>query len=114
MTAVDKANLPDPDQGVEALLALSDVLGDEYVFKLYRAVNLNRPGPTGLSPAAEAQSTIAQRMLARLREEDTTLDYETARRRLADKLGYTATARTNFYKLLEGKPRPYKTAGGKA
>jgi hypothetical protein len=99
-------NLPDPTKGVDALLELADIFGDRYVFDLIRAIRFDRPGPTGLGTATDASHQLAQRLLTRLRAEDPSLTYEAAKRRLADQLGYTDLTRTNFYKILQGIPRP--------
>lgn len=108
--------LPHPEDGMDAFQALADALGAQNVFEFIRMVRTHTGGEKR-DIGAEALTLTAQIQVAREMEE-ANVDFETARQRVAAKLGYKdAGARSNFYKILEGKRRQdrrYANPGRKA
>ncbi len=110
---------PVTDGGDRALLNLAAEHGDAAA---YRFITLCRTVRGDQDSARETLTILAQRMVAteqRLHD----LDYDTARRNVADRLGYTpprdGNGRANFYNILKGgrppeqrprrSPRPRRT-----
>jgi len=95
--------LPGRADGVDGLIALADVLGDKQVFDLIRRC---RTIQNGNNPGGVTLSLLAQRMVTA--EQEASGDtWTVARSRVARRLGYTYTSRTNseypnFIKVLAG------------
>lgn len=100
MRAINR--LPGPDDGAEGLLALAEAFGPQQVFDLIRLCRLDA-GPDA-RPAAEVSTMLAQRMVTDYMERHN-VDRDHARRAVAKELGYSDTARTNFYKIEQGIAR---------
>jgi len=104
MPTIDR--LPGPEDGIEGLLALAGVFGARQVYDFIRLCR-TRDG-SGRGPGGEAQTELAQRMIA-AEQDEANVDYETARRRVAVRLGYTTYGtQSNFYKIASGEGRQYR------
>lgn len=95
--------LPRPDEGVDGILRLADSLTPEWVFDFIRLVRTTGGNREDVGRAA--LTALAQRMVAR-EMENSAVDHDEARKRVAKKLGYDGDQRTNFYKILAGQTRP--------
>lgn len=97
--------LPAPDDGVDGIVALADTYGAQSVFEFIRYIR-TAPGAGRTSdPGREALTELARRMVAD-EQEKSNVDFDTARRTVADRLGYKPDTRTNFNKLVAGQVRP--------
>lgn len=94
-----RGSMPDPGEDFEGCLdMLATMYGDEWLFVFLGKVRDHRGANNvaGVWRAKLAQQLVAEEMRA------SGLEYKEARFVVADRLGYTETTRTNFYKLLEG------------
>lgn len=91
--------LPSRADGTAGLLRFADAYGDAYTFRLIRLCRTaqNRADDT----AGAVMRAFAVRMVTAYEQTENT-DHDTARRAIADQLGYdTADGRGNFYDLLK-------------
>jgi hypothetical protein len=95
--------LPTAEDGVEGLLKFAQAFGAEEAFLFFGYV---RKGGEASQPPGQARAALAHQMVEQ--EMRRTSDYDEARRTVAERLGYTKTTRTNFYKLVEGTTRDGK------
>ncbi|MER5608237.1 hypothetical protein AB0F93_00505 [Micromonospora tulbaghiae] len=100
-------HLPRADEGVDGILRLADALTDEEVFEFIRLVRTTGRTPEGANRdvGRPALAALAQRMVSR-EMANSAVEFDEARKRVAKKLGYDETERTNFYKILAGQVRP--------
>lgn len=102
--------LPSPDDGVDGIVALADALGWQNVFEFIRYVRTAAGAGRTSDPGREALTELARRMIA-AEQEKSNVDFDTARRAVADRLGYKPDTRTNFNKLVAGQVRPDRRYG---
>ncbi|WP_047891737.1 hypothetical protein [Micromonospora sp. RV43] len=103
--------LPTAEDGLEGIMKLVDLFGEEEVFRFIGYVRDHKGTITAVS---EARQRLAASMLHDLMKENQALDYEQARRELAKKLGYKPDTRTNLYKLIEAGEDLLTTGPGRA
>jgi hypothetical protein len=98
--------LPGRHDGAEGLLALADRYTPEEVFDMIVMCRTARSRE--LDEAGSALTRLAQRMVDKEMDKSN-VDYDTARRAVAGRLGYTEPgSRSNFYKVLAGGRPPEK------
>jgi hypothetical protein len=87
--------LPTADDGVEGLLDFAGQFGTRRTFDFLTWVRFG-----GNKTVQAAITALARRMVG---EEmtDSGADFATARRVVAERLGYSDTTRTHFYKILD-------------
>ncbi|MGC4886648.1 hypothetical protein [Micromonospora sp. DT227] len=102
--------LPTVEDGLEGIMKLVDLFGEEEVFRFIGYIRDHKGTVTAVS---EARQRLAASMLRDLMKEQA-LDYEEARRELAKKLGYKPDTRTNLYKLIEAGEDLLNTGPGRA
>lgn len=95
--------LPTPEDGVAGLLELANTFGREETFRFLGWI---RQGGAANQPPGQARAILAHTMVEE--EMRHTPDRDEARRIVAERLGYTDTTRTNFYKLVDGTTRDGK------
>lgn len=108
--------LPTAEDGVEGLLAMADLFGDEEFFlfsSLMRAAGGGaaaggKGGGAGL--AGEARTRVANRLVDAQLEKLGPEQGRLARVYVGRKLGYTTTTQANFNKICDGVTRRAKTA----
>lgn len=109
--------LPTAEDGVEGLLELAELFGDEAFFHFVGLMRSAGGGSaaggkgTGTGIAGEARSIVANRLfdaeLARLGSNGTE---KMARSVLSRRLGFNTSTHPNFKKILDGVPRRGSTA----
>ncbi len=99
--------LPGFGDDAKALNKLAATFGDEAVYQLIRLCR--RYGGKDGDPGAEAMTALARKMVA-AEQEASNVDRDTAKRHVADRLGYTppkaGNGRANFYAIESGGRRP--------
>lgn len=98
--------LPGPDDDVDAFMAVAQVVGEENLFEFIRLCRTYQR--SGDDVAGDAMTELAKSMVAK-EQDKANVDFDTARRKVAARLGYTdGGTRSNFYKILAGLIRPDK------
>lgn len=100
--------LPGRADGAEGLTALAEVFGPAEVFDLILLCRTARSRDD--DAGGDALVTLARAMVA-AEMEKSNVDYDTARKTVAYRLGYrNAGTRSNFYQILKGGRSPSKQA----
>lgn len=92
-----KKRLPTAEDGVDGLVGLADEYGTEEAFTFLGYI-------LTVKDSAPARAALALRLVEEHMQKSGE-DFDTARRSVADALGYTHKTRTNFYKMVDQMSR---------